>query len=96
MNKERIIQYLREHKTDFSKEYGVKKIGIFGSYARDDNYEGSDLDIVVELEKPDLIYLIGIKKTIEEQLRIKVDIVRLRDRMNKILKKRIEKDAVFV
>ena len=58
--------------------------------------EESDIDIVVEIEKPDLFHLIGIKQTIEEVLGTKVDIVRLRDNMNHVLRSRIERDVIYV
>lgn len=95
MEKETIIQYLSEHKTEFEQKYGVTKIGLFGSYARGQNREDSDIDIVVELEKPDLLTLVGIKQEIEEDLGLRVDIVRHRDRMNSTLKRRIENEAVY-
>ena len=91
-----IIDYLRTQKDFFKKEFKVKKIGIFGSYARGSVCEESDIDIVVELEKPDLFYMIGIKQAIEEALGRRVDIVRLRERMNKVLKCRIEQDVIYV
>ena len=96
MNREDIIRFISEHKTEFEQEFGVTKIGLFGSYARGEVHEESDIDIVVELEKPDLFNLIGIKQIIEEALGNKVDIVRLRDKMNKFLRQRIERDAVYV
>jgi predicted nucleotidyltransferase len=95
MKKETIIQYLSDHKSEFEKEFGVTKIGLFGSYARGQNHQGSDIDIVVELKKPDLLTLVGIKQKIEEDLDTKVDVVRNRERMNRTLKKRIERDAVY-
>jgi len=91
-----ILNFLRAQKDFFKKEFKVKKIGIFGSYARGEVHEGADVDIVVELENPDLFYLIGIKQTIEETLGGKVDIVRLREKMNKALKERIERDVIYV
>jgi len=95
MKRKTIIQYLTDHKPDFKQEFGVTKIGLFGSYARRQNHKDSDIDVVVELEKPDLLTLVGIKQKIEEDLGIKVDIVRHRERMNRTLKKRIERDAVY-
>lgn len=95
MKRETIIGYLSDHKTEFEKKFGIIKIGLFGSYARGENHKDSDIDIVVELEKPDLLTLVGIKQKIEEDLGIKVDIVRNRERMNQTLKKRINKEAVY-
>ena len=70
-------------------------IGIFGSSARGDAHERSDVDIVVELERPDLFHLIGIKQDLEEKLNRHVDIVRYREKMNAFLKRRIEREAIY-
>jgi hypothetical protein len=94
--KDDIINFIAEHKDELRRRYGVRKIGLFGSYARGEMFEGSDIDIVVELEKPDLFYLIGIKQTLEEALGRKVDVIRLRDTMNRSLRRRIQRDAVYV
>ena len=91
-----VIDFLRGQKDFFEEEFKVKKIGIFGSHATGNVSEGSDIDIVVELEKPDLFYMIGIKQAVEEAFNNKVDIVRLRDRMNESLKNRIKQDVIYV
>lgn len=95
MTKEIIINYLTNHKKEFQKEYEVEKIGLFGSYARDEARQDSDIDIFVQM-KPDFFKLIGLKQQIEEYFNIKVDIVRLRDKMNMALKRRILKDGIYV
>ncbi len=56
----------------------------------------SDVDIVVQLENQDLFNLIGIKQDLEEQLHRPIDIVSYREKMNKFLKQRIDKEAVYV
>ena len=96
MEKEDIIRYLASKKKDFEQEFGVTRIGIFGSYAKNREREDSDLDVVVEMNKPDLLAMVGVKQAIEEDLGIEVDIIRNRKRMNQKLKKRINKDAVYV
>ena len=50
MKKEEILKLLRSHKKELEK-FGVKKIGIFGSFIRGDASSGSDVDVVVEFEK---------------------------------------------
>jgi predicted nucleotidyltransferase len=77
-------------------KYGVTKIGLFGSYARNEELPDSDIDIFVELKKSDLFLLIGIKQMLQEALHKNVDIVRLRKEMDPVLKNRILKDAVYV
>jgi hypothetical protein len=96
MEREDIIKFIAAHKAKFEQEFGLKRIGLFGSYARGEMREESDIDIVVEIEKPDLFHLIGIKQAIEEVLGTKVDIVRLRDTMNQTLRSRIERDVIYV
>lgn len=65
----------------YPTKYSIIRIGVFGSAARDDLREESDIDVVVELAEPDLFKLIGIKQDMEEQLRRPVDIVRYRNNM---------------
>lgn len=96
MNRELILNFLAEHKHDLERDFSGTRIGLFGSFARGEARDVSDIDIVVELKKPDLFYLIGIKQTIEEAFGSKVDVVRLRQNMNLALKKRIERDVIYV
>ena len=96
MTREDLPSFISEHKDELRRSFGVRTIGLFGSYAKGEEFEGSDIDIVVELEKPDLFYLIGIKQTLEEAFGRKVDVVRLRDTMNPSLRRRIQRDAVYV
>ena len=96
MNKDYIINFISTQKPELQKSYGVKRIGLFGSYAKGYANLDSDVDIVVEIDKPDLFILIGIKQFFEESLGAHVDIVRLRDKMNNNLRKRIEQDVIYV
>jgi predicted nucleotidyltransferase len=96
MERDEIIQTLRGFVEINRDKYEIIRIGVFGSAARDNMNEQSDIDVVVELGKPDLFYLVGIKQDLEEKFQRPVDIVRYRDRMNAFLKKRIDKEAVYV
>jgi len=90
-----IIKILRQFKDENQKKYSILAIGIFGSAARDCLKNQSDIDVVVELENPDLFNLIGIKQELEERFRCSVDVVRYRDKMNGFLKHRIDQEAVY-
>lgn len=94
--KDEILLCLRQYKGNKGKQYAIRRMGLFGSAASDQMNEKSDIDIVVELEKADLFYLVGIKQELEEQLNRKVDIIRYSAGMNGFLKKRIDRDAVYV
>ena len=50
MTKTFILNYLANHKDEYLKKYGVIKIGLFGSYAREDFKDDSDIDIAIELK----------------------------------------------
>lgn len=79
MNKNTIISYLKKHKEEFSADFGITKIGLFGSYARGEEKNDSDIDIIIELEKNTIdIYekKILLKETIEKYFHKKVDIAR--------------------
>jgi len=89
----RILMRFRDLKQD---EFGIIRIGVFGSVARDEMTDISDVDVVVELDQPDLLTLVGIKQELEESLQRSVDVVRYRERMNAYLKRRIEREAVYV
>jgi len=96
MTQEQILSYLSANKERFKESYHVEKIGIFGSYARNQSTDDSDIDIVVNLSKSTMFGLVGVKLDIEEHFNTHVDIVQLRDRMNPVLKKRIEQEALYV
>jgi uncharacterized protein len=96
MERNEIIRTLRGFMEMNRDRYEIIRIGVFGSAAKNNMNEQSDIDVVVELGKPDLFYLIGIKQDLEEKFHRPVDIVRYRDRMNAFLKKRIDKEAVYV
>jgi hypothetical protein len=95
MGRKDIIKILRSYKKDVAEQYNILKIGIFGSVARDEAGEDSDIDIVIRISEPDLFMLVGIKNDLEDRLRRPVDIVTYRDTMNPFLKKRIDSEAVY-
>jgi len=95
MKKNEVIKILREYKKEVAEQYGIIDIGVFGSVARDEAEEDSDVDVVVHIPRPDLFMLVGIKNDLEDRLRRPVDIVTYRKNMNQFLKKRIDGEAVY-
>lgn len=76
MQQNRIIDTLREIKDDVRKKYKAVLRGIFGSCARGDAGENSDIDILVEFQKSaTLLDLAGLGNFLEEKLNRKVDLV---------------------
>ena len=75
MNKQEIIKFLVSHKQELHERYGVTRIGLFGSYARDEAEEDSDIDIAVEIEsKNKYRSFFGLKRHLEKNLKNKVDL----------------------
>ena len=67
---------LREHLPELRVRYGVKSLGIFGSYVCGEEQEGSDLDVLVEFSRSiGLFGFVGLNIDLSDLLGIKVDIV---------------------
>jgi hypothetical protein len=96
MSRSEIVQILKDFKKNYALKYGIMLIGVFGSFARDEATDKSDVDIVVKTTTPDPFNIVHIKEDLETRLNQHVDIVRLRDNMSPLLLKRIKKEAIYV
>jgi len=81
-------QYLDEH-------YGVHSMMLFGSLARDEQHEDSDVDVCVEMV-PNLFNQAGVKIYLQELLGCDVDVVRMRERMTPVFKQQILKYGIRI
>ena len=71
-----ITATIRSNRKELQQDYGLLKIGIFGSYARDEQDKNSDIDILVEIKRPmGLIKLMGLERRLSGLLNTKVDLV---------------------
>lgn len=93
---ERILEILKEYKFQAGARYGIEAMGIFGSAARGEIEEDSDVDVFVKTSVPDPFTLVHIRDDLQERLKRRVEMVRLRENMNKYLKDRINQDAIYV
>lgn len=96
MELKELLSVIGQYKNVHGEEFAIKRIGVFGSAAREAINEDSDIDIVIESDQPDLFLLARIQSDLSEVLERRVDIVRKRESMNALLKRRIERDAVYV
>jgi len=96
MTKNEIIEYLKNHKNYFAKKYQISKIALFGSYSREENRENSNIDIAIETKISDYFILYDFKEELEKTFKKKVDVVRLREKMNQALKRRILQEGIYV
>jgi len=95
MTKATILNFLADNKEIFFEKYGVTKIGLFGSYAREEALPQSDIDIFVKM-KPSLFDLIALKEQIEKDLHKKVDIIRDHKNIKPFLRSMIHEDIIYV
>ncbi|MDD4155886.1 MAG: nucleotidyltransferase domain-containing protein [Candidatus Cloacimonetes bacterium] len=96
MNKDIVLKHLKEFKNSPKNNYKIEQIGVFGSIAKDQYREDSDIDIVVKTEKADLFAMVHLKDYFEKLFKSKVDIVRYRENMNPYLKKEIDENSTYV
>jgi predicted nucleotidyltransferase len=91
-----VLARLKMFKESRQAEYSLRSLGIFGSFARGQAQEDSDVDVVFETSEPNLFRTSRMKQELEELLARRVDVVRLRERMNPRLKQRILREARYV
>ena len=95
-DRDQVVSILRDLKRELGAALGIVELGIFGSVARGSATPASDLDVYVTTETPNPYLLVRLKEAIEGRVRRRVDLVRLRERMNPLLKARIERDGIHV
>ncbi len=96
MNRDDVLKILKDYKKTNKEKYGLITLGVFGSFARNEQTSLSDVDIVLQTKTPNLFNIVHIKDDLQNELHLPVDIVRLRKKMNPSLQRRIEKEAVYV
>lgn len=93
-----IIEALKE-RSDILRKHKVKKIGLFGSYARGEQRKNSDIDFLVEFEEPSFDNFMGLSYYLEDLFGRKVEILTPAGiesiRINQI-KEEIKKSIVYV
>jgi predicted nucleotidyltransferase len=97
MTKTFILEFLLKHKTEYLEKYGVTKIGLFGSYAREESKKSSDVDIAIEMldEKKSLHTFFSLKRELENAFHTKVDLG-IESSLKPIARERILKEIIYV
>jgi predicted nucleotidyltransferase len=94
---EEIKRIIAEHKEEIRQKYGIVILGVFGSYARGEQKETSDVDILVELERPVGLEFYEFWDYIEDLLGTKADVLTLTALRQKTqLWEKIKGDIVYV
>ena len=90
------IELIRQHEPELKSKFGIEKVRLFGSTAREEHRENSDVDVFVETQTPNPFLLMDAKEYLEGLLKMPVDVVRNHRNLNSHLRKRIERDGIIV
>lgn len=90
------MRTLKAYKPHAVSHYGIDVLGLFGSAARGEQTDESDVDVFYSGKPLSLLKLDALQQELEELLGCKVDIVRMRNNMNPLLRSRIEKEGRYV
>ena len=96
MSRKECIDLLKTCSETLRSEYGITSLRLFGSTARDEQKENSDVDIFVETVTPNPFLLMEAKEYLETSMGRSVDVIRNHCNLNPRLRKRIERDGITV
>ncbi|MBW2096431.1 MAG: nucleotidyltransferase domain-containing protein [Deltaproteobacteria bacterium] len=90
-----ILKVLNREKLFLRNEYGVINIGLFGSYAKGNQREDSDIDLLVELKEPRFEWIAGLQIYLEKKFNRKIELVRKSNNIDQRFFKRIEGEVLY-
>jgi len=97
MTKDEILQTLTKEKPYLQEKYGVEKIGLFGSYSRNEATKESDIDIYVELKENTFRKLAGLWNYLDDMYGdIKVDMVNKHRHSKSAIFKCIQRETIYI
>ena len=80
---------------ELKRDFGIKSLRIFGSVSRNEQHEGSDVDVCVEME-PKVYMVVRLKRFLEDLLQCSVDVIRLHKHINPYLLDEIDREGIYV
>ena len=93
------IQYyitaIRENSSKITHDFGIRTLRIFGSVSRNEQHEGSDVDVCVDME-PKAYMVVRLKRFLEDLLQCSVDVIRLHKHINPYLLDEIDREGIYV
>lgn len=89
-----VLKILKSHNNEIKKKFGVRNIGIFGSYARGEEKETSDVDVLVEFEEPTFRNFMGLVFFLEDIFGREVDLVTTKG-LSPYIRPHVEKEVIW-
>ena len=96
LSKNEIINLIKAEKSFLKETFGVLNIGLFGSYAKDQQTPDSDIDLLVEFAEPRFDWIAGLNIYMEKKLDRKIEIIRKRTLSQSRFFERIEQEIIYV
>ena len=96
LGKEQILSMLKVYYLCNKSELGIERIGLFGSFVRNEAGPESDIDIIVTLTKPDLFLYSTITRQLETVFGRHVDLISSKSRLPESFKEHLEKEVIYV
>jgi hypothetical protein len=95
LTRDELIKKLKEQKPVLAKKFAVRTLGLFGSFARNEQKSSSDIDLIVDFDKPIGIDFVVLADEFEKYLDFKVDLVSKNAIKARYLKE-FEKEIIYV
>lgn len=96
ISRDQIIEILRTFKNENAERYGIESMALFGSVARGEHNENSDVDLLIKFKSPSLYLYSELSDALESILGRKVDIVSESARKRPGLAEEISKDPIYL
>ena len=93
-DKGKILELITARREEMARRFSVKRIGLLGSYVREQAEAGSDIDLLVELEEPTFDHYMDLKFYLEDLLGTEVDLV-MADAVKPRLKAYIDQEIIY-
>jgi predicted nucleotidyltransferase len=95
-SRQSILRSLKTLKSEVAREYSVKTIGVFGSVARDEQTERSDIDLLVEFSQPvGFVTFMRLEQFLSDRLGKKVDLV-TPDALKPVIRQDVLSEVIYV
>ena len=89
------ISLISSKTEELKRDFGIRSLRIFGSVSRNEQHEGSDVDVCVDME-PKAYMVVRLKRFLEDLLQCSVDVIRLHKHINPYLLDEIDREGIYV
>ena len=95
LSKEDILDFLRKNRDYLKQNFEVTSISLFGSFARGEQSEESDIDFIVEFDGLDYSKMVALAVFLEDEFGKRVDIINKKNITRKSLIRRSKTEAIY-